>query len=373
MSASPAAMDRANETRSNSPGKSNRNERIEVPVNWRIGQGVVLAFILLLCAYYNKVGWISPPGETGTADTRTVFDQVGFVILAALVLLTTPTAGVIATTTFQEAIRRRWMTAMLAFGVVILALSTFFTWMQPGEEEKFLSDFGIGFIIIITLLMSIFLGVALIPPEIERRTIFTILSKPVERWEFIIGKYLGLCLTLLVNLGAMSLMFLIAYAMYAVRRDPNGIHGAMDINTAANHPGLVFTLRNLSYALILHFGELAIMAALALMLSLIISNITAIVFCFIAYFGGQMSSYWEHLKDQGQNESGKGGLSGPMQGFVKVVYLILPRLDRFDVRERLVNDMPVAFNYLWKSFGAVLIYVAVLLTIAYLVFSDREF
>jgi ABC-type transport system involved in multi-copper enzyme maturation permease subunit len=58
---------------------------------------------------------------------------------------------------------------------------------------------------------------------------------------------------------------------------------------------------------------------------------------------------------------------------VQIVYYALPRLDRFDVRERLVNDMPVALNYSWKAFSSGLIYVAVLLIIAYLVFSDREF
>jgi hypothetical protein len=61
------------------------------------------------------------------------------------------------------------------------------------------------------------------------------------------------------------------------------------------------------------------------------------------------------------------------QRVVKMLYFMLPRLDRFDVRERLVNDMPIGFNYIWKAMGAGTIYIAVLLTIAYLVFSDREF
>jgi hypothetical protein len=62
-----------------------------------------------------------------------------------------------------------------------------------------------------------------------------------------------------------------------------------------------------------------------------------------------------------------------VQGIIKMVYFMLPRLDKFEVRERIVNDMPVAFNYMWKAFGSGLIYVAVLLIIAWLVFSDREF
>lgn len=345
-------------------------ERFEVPAKWRLGQMVIIGLIFLLAIYYNTIGWKSPSAETGAADAVNIFDQIGFLVLAGLVWLTTPTAGTIAWSTFQEALRRRWMTALLGFGLVIIALSTFFTWMQPGEEEKFLRDFGIGFIILLTLLMSIFLGVALVPPEIERRTIFTILSKPVDRLEFLIGKFVGLCLTLLVNLLAMGVLFLIAYTLYRARRE-GGLGAAMMVTDVK--PGLVFELTNLGAAILLHFGQLAIMAALALMLSLIVSNITAIVFSFLAYFGGQMSSYWEHLSSDHGATDQAAGLSGPMQGLVKSVYFILPRLDRFDVRERLVQDMPISFNYVWKAFDSGLLYVAVLLIIAYLVFSDREF
>jgi Cu-processing system permease protein len=240
--------------------------------------------------------------------------------------------------------------------------------MQPGEEEKFLRDFGMGFIVIITMLMAIFLGVALVPPEIERRTIFTILSKPVDRLEFLIGKFLGLALTLFINLFFLSLMFIISYSIFKIRRE--GFAGAMEI-VPQTHPGLAFDLLNLARALILQYGQLLIMAALSLMLSLIVSNITAIVFSFVVYFGGQGASFLEHLG--GEHAGDDKGLSGPVLGLVKSLTFILPRLDRFDVRERLVNDMPVAFNYIWKAYGAGLIYVAVLLTIAYLIFSDREF
>jgi ABC-type transport system involved in multi-copper enzyme maturation permease subunit len=340
-------------------------------MRWRIGQAFLSLMVIALAAYYYTKGWISPAGEA-EANTRTVFDGVGFVVLLGLIWLTTPTAGVIALTTFQEALRRRWMTALLAFGLVIIGLSSFFTWMQPGEEQKFLRDFGMGFIIILTILMAIFLGVALVPPEIERRTIFTILSKPVTRLEFLIGKFLGLCWTLFVNLALMGIMFLISYAIFKIRIEKGYAEAAA---VSMGHPGLWFDIANLARALLLHMGQLAVLSALALMLSLVVTSITAIVFCFVAYFGGQASSYWEHLS--GGEKDAHGGdtahISGPVQGIVKAVYFVLPRLDRFDVRERLVNDMPIAFNYMWKAFGAGLTYVAVLLAIAYLVFSDREF
>lgn len=368
MSASPAVMGQGGAGQMSSP---ERGSQVAVPAKWRVGQFIFLGLILALAVYYFTIGWKSP--DAVEVARRTPADAIGFLILAGLVWLTTPTAGVIAWTTFQEAVRRRWMTALLGFALVLLALSSFFNWMQPGEEEKFLRDFGTGFIIIITLLMSIFLGVALVPPEVERRTIFTILSKPVNRLEFLIGKFMGLALTLLINLLLMAAMFLISYTLFKLRRE--GFGPAMEVRMP-DHPGLMFDLANVFKAILLHYGQLCIMSALALTLSLIVSSITAIVFCFLAYFGGQMSSYWEHLaggEHAADAAHGASGLSKPVQGVVNAVYYMLPRLDRFDVRERLINDTPIAFNYMWKAFGSGLIYVAVLLTVAYLIFSDREF
>jgi hypothetical protein len=165
-------------------------------------------------------------------------------------------------------------------------------------------------------------------------------------------------------------MFLLSYALFKVRREGWAGANAVIENT---HPGLAFDLMNLGRALALQYGQLLIMSALALTLSLIVTNITAIVFCFVVYFGGQGASFLEHLSGEHAEGGNERGLSGPVVGMIKTLNFLLPRLDRFDVRERLVNDMPIAFNYMWKSMGAGIIYIAVLLTISYLVFSDREF
>jgi ABC-type transport system involved in multi-copper enzyme maturation permease subunit len=289
-----------------------------------------------------------------------------------LVWLTTPVAWTVATTTFQEAIRRKWMTALLGFAVVMLAVSTFLTWMQPGEEQKFLRDYGIGFTVIMTLIAAIFLGVALIPPEIERRTIFTILSKPVTRLEFLIGKYLGLMITLLVNLLIMSAIFLLAYSWFVISKE--GLDKAwLSDGLGVSRQGLGFDLLNLSKALFLHLGTLSIMAALSIMLSQFLSGITAIIAGFIVYFLGQSASYWERLAGGSGAASEAAKLSPTIRGLVDTVYFVLPRLDRFDARERLVNELPIGLNYVVKAGASGAIYTAVLLTIAHFAFSDREF
>jgi len=343
---------------------------LEVPTNWRIGQAVLCAIVVLVGIFYFTIGWHSPAAESRVADNLSLFDGVGLLVLIGMIWLTTPAAATLAWTTFQESVRRKWMFALLIFALVLIVISTFFTWMQPGSQEKFIRDFGLGFIVIITMLMAVFLGVALVPPEIERRTILTILSKPVGRAQFLIGKFLGLCLTLLVNLAVLSVMFLITYAIFRFRLD-HGIREALV--SAPGHPGLMFELGGLTSALALQFGFLIIMASLALTLSLFLSNIAAIVVCFIVYFGGQTSGYWEYLSRGGGQSTLDKGLSPGVRDGIRAIYFLLPRFDRFDVRERLINHMPIAFNYMFKSFSSGLVYAAVLLIISYLLFSDREF
>lgn len=339
---------------------------LPVPTRWRTAQVAVMALIVLSALAYFRFVWLVPGNE------RAPTDCLGFVVLLGLTWLTTPTAGTIAMSTLQEALRRRWLIGFLAFSVVVLLFSGSLTFVQLGEEQRFLQDFGTGFIIAMTILIAIFLGVTLVPPEIERRTIFTILSKPVNRAEFLIGKFLGLCLTLFISLAILSAVFLITFVIFNLRQSP----AAWTTGTANNDQAtLGFQTLNLAKALVLHYGELVVLASLSLMLSLIVTPITAITFCFLAYFGGQMSSYWGHLggENDAHAKDEDHGLSKSMKGVVTVIYYILPRMDKFDVRQQLVTDTAVAAPTIWRAWSSGLVYVAVLLLIGYLVFSDREF
>ena len=363
---------------------------IAIPAKWRAGQFVLSGLVALLAIWYAVQGYHSPVGDSGAADNFSPFDLVGFALTMALIFLTTPTAWVVATTTFHEAIRRRWVTALLGFAIVMLAVSTFFTWMQPGSQQKFLRDYGLGFTVIMTLIAAVFLGVALITPEIERRTILTILSKPVTRAEFLVGKYLGLMLTLALNLAVMGGIFLLSYALFVVQKDGAGaLTGGNFFANIAHWPqayalanradgigvspnGVGSDIANLARALLLHMGTLSVMASFAIMLSQFLTGITAIIISFVVYFMGQSAAYWERLSG-GNGTSAAPVLSGPIRAIADGVYALLPHLDTFDVRERLVNDLPVGWNYLLKAGSAGATYTAVMLAVAYFAFSEREF
>ena len=352
---------------------SSETQTLPVPAAWRAGQAVVLLLIAAFALYYHLSGWRTPANGTDQGP-KVATDYFGFVVLAALTWLATPTAGTIAVTTFLESLRRRWVIGFLGFSVVVILASALLTSNQLGQEQRFLQDITMGFIIGMTVLISIFLGVTLVPPEIERRTILTILSKPVNRLEFLIGKFLGLCLTLLFCMLVLGSVFLAVFVVFNLQQNGSG---AWTTGTeAAPYATLGFQTMQLFKALVLNYGQLVILGALSMLLSLIVSPITAITFCFLAYFGGQMSSYWSTLgagsKPVGHEESSR-GLAGPMQGLVKVLYYALPRMDRFDVRSNVVTDSVVSLAQVWKAWSSGLVYVGVLLLIGYLVFSDREF
>ena len=114
---------------------------------------------------------------------------------------------VIALNTFREAVRDKILYAMLVFALVLIGGSLLVAELTIGEYEKIIKDLGLSLISIFGLMIAIFVGIGLVYKEIERKTIYTIASKPVPRWQFLLGKYLGLVLTLAAEVSIMGLGF----------------------------------------------------------------------------------------------------------------------------------------------------------------------
>ncbi|MDQ3181925.1 MAG: ABC transporter permease, partial [Acidobacteriota bacterium] len=112
---------------------------------------------------------------------------------------TVKTIFTIARNTFREAVRDRVLYNLVLFVLLITASAVFLGELTAGQEVRTIVNLGLNAMLLFGVFISIFVGVSLVSKEIERRTIFAIFSKPIGRGEFIVGKYLGLCLTLLVN------------------------------------------------------------------------------------------------------------------------------------------------------------------------------
>ncbi|UCD56943.1 MAG: ABC transporter permease subunit, partial [Candidatus Hydrogenedentota bacterium] len=116
---------------------------------------------------------------------------------------------VIGLNAYRESIRKKTLIAFLLFAMLVIGSSTFLTVLSPGEEIKIVKDVCLSCISFFGMLIAVFAAGALIPAEMDNRTIHTILSKPMKRITYLVGKYLGAQLTILLNVILMSILFLI--------------------------------------------------------------------------------------------------------------------------------------------------------------------
>jgi len=266
----------------------------------------------------------------------------------------------VARATFHEAWRRRFLNGILIFAVLIIGSSWALAYLQPGAELKMLIDIGLGATRFFGLLIAVFLGTRLIADEIERRTIHTLLAKPVTRSQFLFGKFLGGYATVLANVLVMALAFYIVFAIKAP-----GFKN-LDPEAGVTTYQMVHMHANIAKAIGLTFCELAVLVGLAVAASTIFSWIFAAIFSFFVYFVGQMSDFFRTLADPDQ------GATKVAQITMGTIYRILPHFEIFDIREAILKDQYVPWEVLTKHGLQGLVYVVVIMLIGYLCFNERE-
>ncbi|MFY9570697.1 MAG: ABC transporter permease, partial [Blastocatellia bacterium] len=175
----------------------------------------------------------------------------------------------IALNTFRESVRDRVLYNLILFVLILVAASVFVSDLSLSMESQFTAALGLSAMLVFGALIAIFIGVGLVYKEIDKRTIYSLLSKPVYRHEFIIGKYAGLCLTLLVNSVVMVLGTELAIAYVNGKVVP--LHATV---LAASF---------------LVFLELALLVALSLMFSSFTTPMLAALFSFAIYVIGHLS------------------------------------------------------------------------------------
>src|ERR1700730_16337176 len=122
----------------------------------------------------------------------------------------------IAGNAFREAVRDRVLYNLVLFVLLLTVAAIFIGELSGGQERRVIIDLGLSAMLLFGVFISIFVGVGLVYNEIERRTVYAIFSKPIGRGEFLLGKYLGLCLTLFVNVVVMGAG--VSLALIYVRR-----------------------------------------------------------------------------------------------------------------------------------------------------------
>lgn len=251
----------------------------------------------------------------------------------------------IARNTFREAVRDRVLYNLVLFVLILTGGAVFLGELSAAQEAKIIVDMGLSAMLLFGVFISIFVGVGLVYKEIERRTIYAIFAKPVGRGEFLAGKYLGLCLTLAVNVVVMGAG--VSLALLYVRG------------------GWSPLVLNIWPAIALVYVELMIVVAVALLFSSFSSPALSALLTFFVFVIGHFSAELKSL-------SATVG-TGAARVVFAALYYLLPNLSNYAyITAASHGEMPTPANF----FGAVLyglVYIAVLLAAATLVFSRRNF
>jgi len=251
----------------------------------------------------------------------------------------------IALHTFKESVRERVLYNLIAFALLLIGAAILFGSISVGVEEIILINLGLSSISVFGLLMAIFIGIGLVSKEIERRTIYSILSKPVYRAEFIIGKYLGLLLTLAINTAIMTAGFYVA--LFYQKR-------SLSLDDLVVLEAVYFILL-----------QLALVVGLALLFSCISTPILSAVFTFCLYIIGNLLN---DIRWFGQ-ETG----SALVEKGTAVLYYLLPNFSNFNASAQVAHGESIPPYLLLANSLYALLYVGILLSASILIFEEREF
>lgn len=251
----------------------------------------------------------------------------------------------IARNAFREAVRDRVLYNLVLFVLLLTACAIFLGELSAAQEAKIIVDLGLSAMLLFGVFISIFVGVGLVYKEIERRTVYTIFAKPVERGEFLLGKYLGLCLTLAVNVAVMGLGVSLALVYVKGGYDPLAL--------------------NIWPAILMIYLELAIITAVALLFSSFSSPALSALLSFFVFIIGHFSADLKTFAESLGTRSAR--------AFFTALYYLLPNLANYSYITPAAygRTPPAAMIIGGLVYGA--IYVAVLLAAATIIFNRRNF
>lgn len=252
---------------------------------------------------------------------------------------------VIALNTFRESIRDRVLYNLILFVLILVGASVFVSELSLDMESQFTATLGLSVMLVFGALIAIFIGVGLVYKEIDKRTIYNLLSKPIHRSEFIVGKYLGLCITLLVNSAVMVLGTELAL-LYV------------------NHGFVPLQLAVLPAAYLIYL-ELALLVAIALMFSSFTTPMLAALFSFAAYVIGHFSG---DLRQAAQLSD-----SSVVRALLTAFYYLLPNLSNFGFIGEASHGRTVPLRMAVSATVYAVVYISILLSASALIFQRRNF
>ena len=248
----------------------------------------------------------------------------------------------IAFHTLKEAIRDRILYLILFFAVVCIGFSRLLALLTLGDRVKIIKDVGLSSLSLFGALMAILIGTGLVYKEIDKKTIYTLLSKPIHRYQFLLGKFFGLVLTLFIMLLLMSIIFLALLFFHTFK-----IEWQMLI------------------AILYIFLELCLITSVALLFSCFSTPILSSIFSLAFYLIGHTAWGLETLIIKIKSGFGK--------AIAQALYQFLPDLENFNFKTEIVYNLPIPPSIFLFSMLYGIFYTLFVLTIALLIFRKRDF
>ena len=252
---------------------------------------------------------------------------------------------VVASNVFREVIRDRVLYIIGFFALILIAAALLIPEVAANNGDKIITDIGLGAMNLFGLIVTVFVGTALINKEIEKRTVYVLIAKPVSRAEFVVGKHVGLSAVLAVLLAAMTAIFL----------------------TVLSAKQIPYPVNSIVLTVLFQFLELSLIAGVAILFGVFTSSLIAMMLTLAVYLMGNFSRDIVTLGSLADNPG--------VRQMTQNLYLVLPDLSRFNLKNEAIYGMTLLPQPLDLLGSAVygLVWIGLVLAIAVLIFSRREF
>jgi ABC-type transport system involved in multi-copper enzyme maturation permease subunit len=263
--------------------------------------------------------------------------------------------ALVATHVFKESVRDKVLYNLVAFAVLLIAVSYLIGQLTAGQDVKIVKDVGLASMTVFGLFIAIFIGVGLVAKELDRRSVYALLVKPIERHEFILGKYLGLVLTLVINVTIMTAAY---YAVLWGVANSFSEEARKLWTVPVLDPGLL-------KAVVLIVAQLGLVTSIALFFSTFSSPFLSAALTFGLYVAGHFGS---DLREFGTI------VESPVAAtLTTAIAYVLPNFAILDVKAAVVHGRPVEWGFVGGGLGYAALYSAALLAAAAAIFSRRDF
>lgn len=261
----------------------------------------------------------------------------------------------VAVNVFKESVRDRVPYNLVIFAVLLIASSYLIGQLTAGQDVKIIKDLGLAATTLFGVFIAIFIGIGLVSKEVERRSIYALLSKPIGRPQFILGKYAGLVLTLAVNVTVMTVALYLVLAYMTYTESP-------EFRAAWDAPGVD---PRMLQAIGLIFIQLMIVTAIALFFSTFSTPLLSAVLTFGFFVAGHFNADLKNFDRVVESRTAV--------WLARAAYHVIPDFSAFDIKTEVVHGLPVSAGYAAGTVAYGIAYIAALLLLSVIIFARRDF